>query len=258
MPAPRFGRPFYHHHIFNPWHGCMKIAPGCVNCWAEQWTDARLFGKNVGRKLAPQPVWLAPAQWNAKAAQQRWRRNVFCMSTGDLFEDRRDLDEPRSRVLDIIAECEWLDFWIFTRRPGLIETLAPPGRRMTWQKNVFLGISIEDQAHADKLIPALFKTSAAGYHVSCIPLLGPINLRPYLNKLCFVKTGLESLRAMRRGEDGVWRAPDGRHPRHPDGFTAWHTDIVRQCAEAGTYFQPYNQHPRKEDLPPGMTSYHLA
>lgn len=199
MPAPKFRRPFYYHHWFNPWHGCTKIAPGCANCWAEQWTDARFFGKNVGRKLTPEAVWLTPAQWNAKAAQQRWRRNVACMSTGDLFEDRRDLDEPRSRVLDIIAECEWLDFWIFTRRPGLIETLAPPRRRMTWQKNVFLGISIEDQAHADELIPALFKTPAAGYHVSCVPLLGPINLRPFLTKLCFVKTGLESLRAMRRG-----------------------------------------------------------
>jgi protein gp37 len=24
------------HHTFNPWRGCVKVSPGCKNCYAER------------------------------------------------------------------------------------------------------------------------------------------------------------------------------------------------------------------------------
>src|SRR3546814_15658599 len=42
--------------------------------------------------------------------------------------------------------------------------------------NVWLGVSVEDQARADERIPDLLATPAAGRFLSCEPLLGPINL----------------------------------------------------------------------------------
>ena len=37
--------------IWNPWHGCKKISPGCLNCYVYR-RDAE-FGKD-SRKVEPQ------------------------------------------------------------------------------------------------------------------------------------------------------------------------------------------------------------
>jgi protein gp37 len=46
--------------------------------------------------------------------------------------------------------------------------------------NVWLGVSVEDQATADERIPLLLQTPAAVRFVSYEPALGPVNLTPYL------------------------------------------------------------------------------
>jgi protein gp37 len=45
-----------------------------------------------------------------------------------------------------------------------------------WLKNVWLGVSVEDQAAADKRIPILLDTPAAVRWISAEPLLGPLEL----------------------------------------------------------------------------------
>jgi len=50
--------------------------------------------------------------------------------------------------------------------------------------NVWLGVSVEDQAAADERIPLLLQTPAAVRFLSCEPLIGPIDLqRPWPDKL---------------------------------------------------------------------------
>jgi protein gp37 len=46
--------------------------------------------------------------------------------------------------------------------------------------NAWLGVSCEDQRRADERIPLLLQTPAAVRFVSVEPLLGPVDLRPYL------------------------------------------------------------------------------
>lgn len=46
--------------------------------------------------------------------------------------------------------------------------------------NVWLGVSVEDQKTADERIPLLLQTPAAVRWISAEPLLGPVELRPYL------------------------------------------------------------------------------
>jgi protein gp37 len=43
--------------------------------------------------------------------------------------------------------------------------------------NVWLGVSVEDQQHADERVPLLLQTPAALRFISAEPLLGPVNLR---------------------------------------------------------------------------------
>ncbi len=52
-----------------------------------------------------------------------------------------------------------------------------PLMRGNWPlKNVWLGVSVEDQAAADERIPLLLQTPAAVRFLSCEPLLGPVKL----------------------------------------------------------------------------------
>jgi protein gp37 len=54
-----------------------------------------------------------------------------------------------------------------------------PEARWTWP-NVWMGVSAEDQPTADERIPLLLQCPAAIHWVSAEPLLGPIDLSPYM------------------------------------------------------------------------------
>jgi hypothetical protein len=100
--------------------------------------------------------------------------------------------------------------------------------------NVWLGVSIEDQARADERIPDLLATPAAVRFVSAEPLLGPVNFENV--------RGLNSLRGFATDDSGDRHRLDwiicggesgpGARPMHPD----WVRSIRDQCAAAGVPF----------------------
>lgn len=94
-------------HTFNPWIGCTKVAPGCVNCYAEADMDKRRgrveWGPNGTRSRTSDAYWREPIKWNkaaeclktfdcnagshSDACPQSNRPRVFCASLADVFED---------------------------------------------------------------------------------------------------------------------------------------------------------------------------
>lgn len=112
--------------------------------------------------------------------------------------------------------------------------------------NLWLGVSVEDQKHADERIPHLLATPAAVRWISAEPLLGPLDLAKYLPLklqegnvwrecdcdeidpsdrpclVCDARSGLSWV--VCGGESG----PDAR----PFDL-AWARSILRQCREAG-------------------------
>ena len=85
--------------------------------------------------------------------------------------------------------------------------------------NVWLGVSVEDQARADERIPDLLATPAGVRFLSCEPLIGPIELPPFGSLyIDWVIAG---------GESGP-----GARPMHPD----WPRALRDQCAAAGVPF----------------------
>ncbi|MBF2715689.1 phage Gp37/Gp68 family protein [Agrobacterium vitis] len=81
--------------------------------------------------------------------------------------------------------------------------------------NVWLGVSVEDQARADQRITILLETPAAIHWMSAEPLIGPVVVNPWLD---WVVAGGESGRNAR--------------PMHPD----WVISLRDQCAAAGVPF----------------------
>lgn len=215
------------HHTFSPWHGCTKVSPGCLNCYAEKLSNRfnpGLWGPNAGRKIAGDRAWAEPLRWDRAAAKAGERRRVFCGSMCDVFEDRPDLIRARIRLFEIIATTPRLDWLLLTKRPDHAAywwdriTRAATGeslREDPWP-NVWLGVSVEDQQRSDERIPILLSIPAAVRFLSVEPLLGPVNLSPWLSRgLHWVIAG---------GESG----PSARPCR-----LEWIRDLVRQCRDAG-------------------------
>lgn len=169
------------HHTFNPWWGCERVSPACKNCYAEAWArrlGLDLWSKNSPRRMLSDAYWRAPLGWNREAAKEGKRARVFCASMADVFENRRDLDEPRERLWQLIDETPHLDWLLLTKRPQHVHRFVPWGSN--WPKNVWLGTTVENQRWAKKRIPLLLDQPAAVRFLSCEPLLGPIDLSPWL------------------------------------------------------------------------------
>lgn len=206
-------------HTFNPWWGCEKVSQACKNCYAETWAKrvgSKVWGADADRRFFTDRHWRQPLKWDREAAEFGIRQRVFCASMADVFEDRRDLDPWRLRLADLIAVTPNLDWLLLTKRHDKISKLAP---WKTWPKNVWLGITVENQQCAELRLPSLAKIPAAVRFLSCEPLLGPLDLTGWLGTtIDWVVTG---------GESG----PKAR-PSHPD----WFRSLRDQCLEKNVAF----------------------
>lgn len=77
-------------HTFNPWRGCVKVAAGCANCYADAQAKRNpgtlgIWGADGTRVVASETKWREPFKWNGSAGSDRTR--VFCASMADVFED---------------------------------------------------------------------------------------------------------------------------------------------------------------------------
>jgi protein gp37 len=170
-------------HTFNPWWGCVKISPACTNCYAAAF-DHRLGGDHWGpksdRKFFGDKHWNAPRKWNRDAEKAGVRERVFCASMADVFEDRDDLNDARTRLYQLIDQTPHLDWLLLTKRPENIANLYPVKWITETPRNVWLGTTVENQEYADERVPRLLDVDAVVHFLSCEPLLGEVSIPAYL------------------------------------------------------------------------------
>jgi protein gp37 len=192
-------------HTFNPWWGCVKVSDACKHCYAEAWakrTGQAVWGIRAPRRFFGAAHWLEPLRWNREAEQAGERRRGFCASMADVFEDRRDLDRPREQLAGLIAATPALDWLLLTKRPEHVCSLAPWGG--DWPPNVWLGTTAEMQRWVVERLPILSDVPAHLRFVSCEPLLGPLDLTPWLgSSVHWVIAGGES-GSNARPTDPLW------------------------------------------------------
>src|SRR3990167_7231005 len=174
---------------WNVLRGCSRISEGCRNCYAE--VVANRF-KEPG--LPYEGLITKTGQWNGqvrvieKLMDQplRWRkpRRIFVNSMSDIFHENVD-DYTIRRIFDVMAQAKQHTFQILTKRVermhqllSLWDQVGITGEHFHGHplKNVWLGVSAEDQATADERIPLLLQTPAVVRWLSIEPLLGPVDL----------------------------------------------------------------------------------
>lgn len=167
-------------HTFNPWMGCTKVSDGCKNCYAEEMMDRRYgkvqWGPQGQRVRTSAANWQKPLAWNRKAAAEGRRYRVFCASLADVFENREGLASWRNDLFHLIEKTPNLDWQLLTKRPENVMEMVGHDWYGEFPPNVWIGTSVENQAMADKRIPALLEIPAKVRFLSMEPLLGEVNL----------------------------------------------------------------------------------
>lgn len=168
---------------------CTKVSPGCTNCYAEKINKRLGNGHlyrvgNLGKvRFELTPTLNDPLHW-------RKPRRVFVNSMTDLFLEAHT-DEMIDEVFSVMGGAPDHEFLVLTKRPerqrDYMKTRAYRAwnsRRMEMEafppRNVWLGVSVENQQAADERIPILLDTPAAIRFLSCEPLLGEVQIPEYL------------------------------------------------------------------------------
>jgi protein gp37 len=218
--------------VWNPVTGCTKVSQGCKNCYAE-----RIFQRPYpGRAFTD--VRMHPDRLDAPL---NWRKpsRIFVNSMSDLFHEAVPF-EFIERIYATMADANWHSFQILTKRPGrMLEfTKWQAGNdhisTAEWPRNVWLGVSVEDQKTADERIPQLLDTPAVVRWISAEPLLGPMNIADYVCHLCKDKnerSGWHDRPTLDWVVVGGESGPQAR-PMHPD----WARALRDQCQAAGVPF----------------------
>lgn len=233
-------------------NGCSVVSPGCTNCYAMRLAGTRMkhhpsrAGLTQDSKAGP--VWTGEVRAHEPALLQalKWQRprRIFWNAHGDLFHDAVP-DEWIDRLFAVAALTPQHTHMILTKRAGrmreymdkAIGRIADRAIRMRRERgdnclvvplpnvrpgaawwplpNVWLGVSVEDQARADERVSDLLATPAAVRFLSCEPLLGEIAFDPCdLARIDLLIMG---------GESGP-----GARPMHP----GWARSLRDQCAIA--------------------------
>lgn len=180
---------------FNPWWGCTKISRACDGCYAEAFSKRvglKVWGPRAERRFFGDKHWAEPLKWELGAAAAGIRTKVFCASMADVFEDRRDLDEHRARLWELIEATPHLDWQLLTKRPRNMLTMAPPNWANAWPTNVWAGTTTESQQTFDERWPWLRVIPASVRFVSIEPLIEVVDVRSDVCRPDWVIFGGES------------------------------------------------------------------
>lgn len=241
--------------------GCNKVSPGCRSCYAEV-MHRRLMGIASQKEKYSRPFNDGAFPYEPVLGdpfEVKKPSMFFSPSMSDLFHANIPL-EYIAKVFAVMFLNPQHTFQVLTKRAERLHELSSEEFYNLFYKyinilhdryidsiceemyqyieavdalplpNVWLGVSCEDQKHADDRIPFLLNAPAAIRFLSCEPLLGPIYLDKYLWS---VEKG-EACEEMNSIHWVICGGESGRmaRPMHPD----WARSLRDQCKAADVPF----------------------
>lgn len=181
---------------------CVHASEGCRFCYAEsmnRWVGTgHEYAQGNLKKVELQLVYNARSQasmdWPVRAARPR---KIFVCSMTDLFANFIP-EEFVIKIFQIMVACSQHTFIVLTKRPERMSRFLDREFPDGLPRQIWIGISAEDQGNYDLRIPYLKECPAAAVKfVSLEPLLGRIELGASVEFLNWVIVGGESGRLAR-------------------------------------------------------------
>ena len=162
--------------VWNPWHGCHKVSPGCANCYVYRRDES--IGKDAGI-VARTGDFDLPIRKNRRGEFKLSADggDVYACMTSDFFLE--DADGWRRECWDMIRERTDLSFHIITKRIERFEKCIPPDWCDGWD-HVTICSTCENQDRADCRIPILLSLPIKHRQVISEPMLEEITMEKYL------------------------------------------------------------------------------
>ena len=201
---------------WSPLVGCSRVSSGCANCYAVK--EVRRLSGNPHPKIAADFAGLVERHGNGQldwtgevrlledrlTLPLRWKkpRRIFVNSMSDLFHESVPnawIDE----IFAVMALCPQHTFQILTKRAERMQSYFAINHAFLFDRideastvydachanldaagrwplpNVWLGVSVENQATADERIPWLLRTPAAVRFVSYEPALAAVDFSSF-------------------------------------------------------------------------------
>lgn len=162
--------------LYNPWHGCHKISPGCEHCYvyridARYDRDPSIVTKNGSFNL--------PIQRNRQGHYTipSGETVYTCFSSDFLVEEA---DAWRNEVWAMMKLRSDLTFIFLTKRIVRLKQVLPEDWGDGYD-NVIIGCTVENQQQAALRLPVFLSLPIKHRNIVCEPLLSAIDLSPYLS-----------------------------------------------------------------------------
>jgi len=223
---------------------CTRISPGCTHCYAST------INKRFGNGLEYTVPNLETVEFfiDEKILEEPLRRKkptrIFVGDMFDLFHEAIP-NELIARVLNVCEQASWHTFQLLTKRASRMLSFCYrniDSRQDFPPRNVWFGVSVEDQQRADERIPLLLQTPAAVRWLSVEPMLEAVDLRKVQHP------NANSANAL----DGIFKADGFNYCTSPlidwvicGGESgpgarpfnlAWAESLLEQCRAAGVPF----------------------
>lgn len=237
---------------WNPVIGCSKISAGCDNCYAERMAYRLAHMQTPGYSFVSD---CHTKKWNGRTYFREselekplnWKksRRIFVSSMGDLFHESVNIRGEAIRSIFRLMAKTCHNYMILTKRPERMADCIDyiyGGDFAEVMPHIWLGVTVENQDY-DWRIKKLLQIPAVTRFVSLEPMLGPVNLEPYLQYPPFhdhhkMTCGLNDWRGLDWVICGGESGP-GARPMHPD----WVRSLRDQCqsAEVPFFFKQWGE-----------------
>ncbi len=176
--------------LWNPWHGCHKCSPGCLNCF--------VFYFDKKRGIDTNNVFRSKTNFNLPLKKDRNRNykiaprtEVATCFTSDFFLP--EADPWREEAWEIIRKRKDVNFLICTKRIERFFDCIPKDWEEGYE-NVIIAVTCENQKKANERLPILMQLKAKRKYILVSPILEEVDLSPYLKsgQINLVSVGGES------------------------------------------------------------------
>lgn len=163
--------------IYNPWHGCHKISPGCLNCYVYRMDERYQKDSSIVKRTQQFDLPIRKHKDGSYVMDNT--EIIYTCFTSDFFVE--EADEWRKEVYAFIKERQDCHFLIITKRIDRFYVSLPDdwGDRYS---NVSICCTVENQTMADYRLPLFLKAPIKHKQIICEPLIDSIDLSQYLDK----------------------------------------------------------------------------
>lgn len=173
--------------IWNPWHGCKKYSEGCQHCYMyalDKKRDVNSSIIKINKSRFDLPIQKIKNEYLIPSGME-----LYVGLSTDFFIE--EADKWRPLCWEMMRTRKDVAFRITTKRASRIKECLPDDWGDGYD-NVMIQVTAENQDRVNERLPILMTLPIKHKSIFIAPMLGPVDIEPYLHDLEVVMCGGEN------------------------------------------------------------------